>query len=131
MSVDVIGDFLTVIRNALMVYKRSVVVPCSSYKVGVAQVLKDEGFIRDFKIEKDEKGKSFLHVFLKYVDGKSVINQISRVSKPGRRHYERAKKVTSVVGGLGISILSTSKGIMTDQQARKLSIGGEVICHVW
>ena len=131
MSVDVIGDFLTVIRNALMIYKRSVVVPNSKCKVGIAQVLKDEGFIRDFKIEQDDTGKKFLHVFLKYVDGESVINESTRISKPGRRHYERSQKIIPVVGGLGVSVVSTSKGVMTDREARKKSVGGEVFCHVW
>ena len=131
MSVDVIGDFLTVIRNALMIYKRSVVVPSSKCKVGIAQVLKDEGFIRDFKIEQDTIGKKFLQIFLKYVDGESVINEITRISKPGRRHYERSKKIIPVVGGLGISIVSTSKGVMTDRKAKKMFVGGEILCHVW
>ncbi|MBU4270033.1 30S ribosomal protein S8 [Candidatus Dependentiae bacterium] len=131
MSIDVVGDFLTVIRNALMVYKRSVSVPYSNLKIGIAKVLKDEGYIKDFRKEEDEKGKSTLVLILKYVDGQSAINEITRVSKPGRRFYERSSKITPVVGGLGVAILTTSSGIMTDQQARKLSVGGEVICHVW
>ena len=73
----------------------------------------------------------FITIFLKYVDGVSAINEITRISTPGRRRYERTKKLTSVVGGLGISILTTNKGIITDHQARKLSVGGEIICHVW
>ncbi|MBD3231540.1 30S ribosomal protein S8 [Candidatus Dependentiae bacterium] len=131
MSVDVIGDFLTVIRNALMVYKRFIVVPCSNFKLGIAKVLKDEGFIRDFAKEEDSQGKPRLKIFLKYVDGESVINEISRISKPGRRRYERGNNITKVVGGLGVSILSTSHGIITDKQARKMGIGGEVVCHIW
>lgn len=131
MSIDVIGDFLTVIRNALMVYKRSVVVPNSNFKVSIAQVLKDEGFIRDFAIEDSENGKPLLKIFLKYVDGNSVINEITRISTPGRRHYEDSKNIKKVVGGLGVSIVSTSNGIMPDRQARKMGIGGEVVCHVW
>ena len=131
MSIDVVGDFLTVIRNALMVYKRSVVVPSSNFKVSIAQVLKDEGFIRDFVIEDGENEKSLLKIFLKYVDGNSVINEITRISTPGRRHYEDSKNIKKVVGGLGVSIVSTSNGIMPDRQARKMGIGGEVVCHVW
>ena len=131
MSIDVIGNFLTVIRNALMVYKRSIVVPCSNEKIGIAEVLKNEGYIRGFKKTEDEDGKMYLTVSLKYVDGESAINELTRISKPGRRYYERARKITTVVGGLGVSVLSTSSGIMTDRQARKLLIGGEVICHVW
>ncbi len=131
MSVDVIGDFLTVIRNALMIRKRSVTVPGSKLKIGIAQVLKDEGFIRDFEKFEDENGKVFLKIVLKYVNGESVINEVSRVSRPGRRCYERAKGITPVVGGLGVSILSTSFGIMTDKKARKMLVGGEVLCHIW
>ena len=131
MSVDVIGDFLTAIRNALMVNKRSVTVPCSNLRVALAQVLKNEGFIKDFKKGEDEDGKLCLTIFLKYVEGESAINEIKRISKPSRRCYQRANNITSVVGGLGIAVLSTSSGIMTDQQARRKSIGGEVICHVW
>lgn len=131
MSVDVVGDFLTVIRNALMVYKRSVAVPYSNLKAGIAQVLKDEGFVKDFSKSENENGHAILNVSLKYVDGQPAINEIKRVSKPGRRHYERSGKIVPVIGGLGVAILSTSSGIMSDQQARKLSVGGEVICHVW
>ncbi|MBD3272896.1 30S ribosomal protein S8 [Candidatus Dependentiae bacterium] len=131
MSVDVVGNFLTVIRNALMVYKRSVSLPYSNLKAGIAKVLKDEGFIKDFNKTEDEKGHPILNISLKYVDGKPAINEIKRVSKPGRRFYERSGNITPVVGGLGVAILSTSSGIITDQQARKLSVGGEVICHVW
>jgi len=94
-------------------------------------VLKDEGFIKEFKKSEDEDGKLSLTVFLKYVDGESAINEIKRISKPSRRQYQRSNNITKVVGGLGISILSTSSGIMTDLQARKKTVGGEVICHVW
>lgn len=131
MSIDVIGDFLTVIRNALIVYKRSVVVPNSSFKVGIAQVLKNEGFIRDFAVEGNEGVKTSLRIFLKYIDGNPVINEITRISTPGRRHYEDSKNIKKVIGGLGVSILSTSNGIMPDRQAREMGIGGEIICHVW
>lgn len=131
MSVDVVGNFLTVIRNALMVYKRSIKVPYSNLKAEIARVLKEEGFIKDFSKETDANGHLVLTVMLKYVDGQSAINEITRISKPGCRFYERTSKITPVIGGLGVAILTTSSGIMTDQQARKLSVGGEVICHVW
>ena len=131
MSIDVVGDFLTIIRNALMVYKRSVKVPYSNLKAGIAKVLKDEGYIKDFSKEVSEDGKALLVLVLKYVDGQPAINEITRISKPGRRFYERSSKITPVVGGLGVAILTTSSGIITDQQARKLSVGGEVICHIW
>ena len=131
MSIDTMGDFLTAIRNALLVSKRTVSVPFSKMKMGVAQVLKDEGFIKDFKKEDAERKRSMLTIYLKYVGGESVIHELKRISKPGRRHYENLKNLEPVIGGLGISILSTNAGIMTDKQAKKLSVGGEVLCHVW
>jgi small subunit ribosomal protein S8 len=131
MSIDSIGDFLTVIRNALMVSKRSIIIPSSNMRVGIAEVLKDEGFIRDFKVEDAERNRRFLTVYLKYVFGESVIHEIKRISRPGRRHYENLNNIEPVIGGLGISILSTNKGIITDKKAKKLSIGGEILCHVW
>jgi small subunit ribosomal protein S8 len=130
MSRDIIGDFLTVMRNALLVYKREIVVPSSTVKVAIAQVLKDEGFIKDFQMTQKE-GKTFLNMTLKYVNGQPAINEILRISKPGCRAYERSNNITQVVGGLGVSILTTNRGIMTDRQARELAVGGEVICHIW
>ena len=130
MSVDVVGDFLTMIRNALLVSKRSVSVPYSKLRNGIATVLKQEGFIKDFG-SMDENGKKNLVIHLKYVGGESVIHEIKRVSKPGRRHYESVKKITPVIGGLGISILTTNAGIITNKTAKKLAVGDEVLCHVW
>ena len=130
MSIDTIGNFLTVVRNGLMVNKRSVTVQHSNLKEQVAKVLKEEGFIKDFK-KVQEGTKSFLTIMPKYVNGESVIHELTRISTPGRRHYEKSNSVTFVIGGLGISILTTSKGVLTDKQAKKLNIGGEVICHVW
>ncbi len=130
MSRDMIGDFLTIIRNGLKVNKRSVAIPSSVLKVEIAKVLKDEGYIKDFKIS-EEDSKKTLTVFLKYVDGESVIHEITSISTPGRRQYESSKSITPVIGGLGISILTTSSGVITDRQAKKLGVGGEVICHVW
>lgn len=130
MSRDMIGDFLTIIRNGLKVNKRSVMLPSSNLKVEIAKVLKDEGYIKDFKLSEEDK-KKFLTIFLKYVDGESVIHEITSVSTPGCRQYENSKSITSVIGGLGISILTTSSGVITDRQAKKLGVGGEVICHVW
>lgn len=131
MSIDSMGDFLTAIRNAILVSKRSVTVPFSKMKMGVAEVLKDEGFIRDFEKVEGEGVRDSLTVYLKYMDGESVIHKIKRISKPGRRRYENMKNMETVIGGLGISILSTNAGIITDKKAKKLSVGGEVICHVW
>ncbi len=131
MSVDTIGDFLTMIRNALMVSKRSVVIPFSKMRFGIATILKQEGFIRDVKKFEDDNNKAQLVIDLKYVAREAVIHEIVRVSKPSCRRYESVKKITPVIGGLGLVILSTNQGIITDKQARRLSVGGEVICHVW
>lgn len=130
MSVDSIGNFLTVIRNGLLVGKRSITDSGSKMKVNIATVLKEEGYIKDFKAV-EEEGKLRLTIFLKYVNGESVIHEITRVSKPSCRRYERLNGITSVVGGLGTSILTTSSGIITDRRARELGVGGEVICHIW
>lgn len=130
MSIDTIADFLTVIRNGLMVNKRSVTVQHSKMKEEIAKVLKDEGYIKDFKKEVQDN-KAFLAISLKYANSGSVIHEIKRISTPGRRYYEKGEKLTPVIGGLGVSILTTSRGVMGDRQAKKLGIGGEVICHVW
>lgn len=130
MSIDTIGDFLTVIRNALMVSKRSISVPFSNVKFGIAKVLKDEGYIKDYQRAEDEESKPSLVLYLKYVKGMPAIRGIKRISTPGRRSYSGIKKIRRVDGGLGVAIVSTNKGIITDSQARKLVVGGEVICHV-
>ena len=130
MSVDAVGDFLTVIRNGIQVRKRIVSVQHSMLKERIAKVLKEEGFVKDFSIERDNV-KARLVIHLKYVDGESVIHHLERISKLGRRCYENCSELTSVIGGLGIAVITTSRGVMTDRQAKKLGIGGEVICHVW
>jgi len=131
MSIDTVGDFLTAIRNALMISKRTVAVPYSKLRVGIAEVLVEEGYVREYRKVDEERGRSSLVLNLKYVDGESVIHEIKRISKPGRRHYENVRNMRSVIGNLGISILSTNAGIVTDKKARELSVGGEVLCHVW
>lgn len=130
MSVDSIGDFLTIVRNGLMASKRSVVAPYSKVKNAIAQILSKEGFINGFEIL-EEDGKKYIKVNLRYVKGESVIHAIERISKPGRRVYEKSAVLKPVVGKLGIAILTTDKGIITDKQARDLSVGGEIICTVW
>lgn len=130
MSKDVIGDFLTIIRNGLMSSKSIVIAPYSSLKLEVANILKDEGFIRDAAVL-EEDSKKYIKVFLKYVNGESVIHEIKRISRPGRRNYKTATEVKPVIGGLGLSILTTSKGVISHKQAKDLGIGGEVICTVW
>lgn len=133
MSVDTIGNFLTIIRNGVATSKRAVKAPYSRIKYNVAQILKNEGFIRDVIIESAPEGTfgKVLRVDLKYVEGESVIHDLKRISLPGRRVYQGINKLRPVIGGLGISILTTSKGIMTDKEAKKRSLGGEVICTVW
>ncbi len=131
MSVDVIGDFLTIIRNGLMVSKPFVVAPYSKMKLEIARILKEEGFIASFSVEENTPIKKSIKVILKYVDGESAIHQIQRVSTPGRRLYANATGVSPVIGGLGISILTTSSGLLSNKQAKARGVGGEVICTVW
>lgn len=128
---DVVGDFLTIIRNGFLVTKKSVIAPYSNLKYKIAQILKDEGFIKEAMIEKDDKGRDRLKLYLKYVGGESAIHEIKKISKQGKRTYKGASQVEPVIGGLGISILSTSQGVITNKQAEQLGIGGEVICTVW
>ena len=132
MSVDSIADFITIIRNGVMVSKSFVTAPHSKMRYSIAQILKDEGFIHDFVIvNSDSDVKKTLKVVLKYVDGEAAIHQIQRVSKPGRRVYVGTQNIKPVIGKLGISILTTSRGVIANQRANKLSVGGEVICTVW
>lgn len=128
---DPLADLLTRIRNASMAHYPSVDIPFSNVKKGVAAILKQEGYISDFaKI--DEGPQGVLRLDLKYdQDNRAVITGISRVSKPGRRMYTKSTKIPKVMSGLGVSILSTSRGVMTDIEARKLGVGGEILCQVW
>ncbi len=126
---DTLADMFTRIRNGQMAEKVSVTMPSSKMKVSLAEVLKQEGFIADFNIEGDVKPT--LTVELKYFEGKPVIEQIKRVSRPGLRQYKSVDELPKVSGGLGVAIVSTSKGVMTDRAAREAGIGGEVICTVF
>ena len=126
---DPIADLLTRIRNAQMVNKSSVSVPASKVKAAIAQVLKDEGYIDDFRV-KDEAGKSVLDIALKYYAGRPVIERIERVSRPGLRVYKGSKTLPQVMNGLGVAIVTTPQGVMTDRKARAAGIGGEVLCYV-
>lgn len=126
---DPIADMLTRIRNAQRVNKVSVEMPSSKLKVSIAQVLRDEGYIDGFEIVGEPK-KPVLKVSLKYYAGAPVIERIERVSKPGLRIYKDKGSIPEVMNGLGIAIVSTSKGVMTDRRARSTGIGGEVICYV-
>lgn len=131
MSKDVISDLLTSIRNGIMRSFSYVIVPYSGIKQKIVTIFKDEGFISKFEIMNDENGFKTIKIFLKYVDRESVIHEIKRVSKLSRRMYSGYKDLKPVTGNLGIMVLTTSRGIMTDKTAKKLRIGGEVICTVW
>ena len=126
---DPIADMLTRIRNAQMVQKAVVVMPSSKVKVAIAQVLKDEGYIDAFKI-RTEGFKVELEVTLKYYAGKAVIERIERVSRPGLRVYKGYDAIPQVMNGLGVAIVTTPKGVMTDRKARQTGVGGEVLCYV-
>jgi len=129
---DPIADMLTRIRNASSVFHETVDVPSSRLKVELARILKEEGFIRDYKLVDENKPQPTLRIFLKYSPNKQrVITGIRRISRPGLRVYAKRDEVPRVLGGLGIAILSTSKGVMSDKEARKAGVGGEVICYVW
>ena len=126
---DPIADMLTRIRNAQMVEKAVVLVPSSKVKVAIAQVLKDEGYIDGFAVKSDA-GKSQLEITLKYYAGKPVIERIERVSRPGLRVYKGHGSIPQVMNGLGVAIVTTPQGVMTDRKARATGIGGEVLCYV-
>jgi small subunit ribosomal protein S8 len=126
---DPIADMLTRIRNAQSVDKAAVTMPSSKLKVAIAQVLKDEGYIDGFAV-KNETGKAELEIALKYYAGRPVIERIERVSRPGLRIYRGRDALPSVMNGLGVAIVTTPKGVMTDRKARATGIGGEVLCYV-
>ena len=126
---DPIADMLTRIRNAQSSEKKSVAMPASKLKSAIAQVLKDEGYIEDFAVREGE-GKPQLEIGLKYYAGKPVIERIERVSRPGLRIYRPKDELPKVMNGLGVAIVSTSRGVMTDRKARGMCVGGEVLCIV-
>lgn len=130
MVTDPIADLLTRVRNAAMARHDSVMVPASKMKIAMAKILKDEGFISDFSIVKGEPER-MIKIALKYIDKQPAFIGLERVSKPGLRVYSGKKEIPRVYGGLGIAILSTSKGLMTGQDAWKKNLGGEILCYVW
>lgn len=128
---DPIADFLTRIRNANMVMHEKVEIPASKTKIALAEILKNEGFIKDYEQIEDGK-QGIIRVYLKYGPNREkVISGLKRISKPGLKVYCKRDEIPKVLGGLGIAVISTSKGIMTDKEARKHGLGGEVICYVW
>lgn len=131
MMTDPIADFLSRIRNGSLARHKNVVCPSSKMKVRIASILKDEGYVADVR-EENREGRKLLTVTLRYDDRDApVIEGITRVSRPGLRQYVNADKLPTVRGGLGMAIVSTSRGVMSDTQARKDRVGGEIICHVW
>ena len=132
MSIDCIGDFLTVIRNGVLVSKPFVMASYSKMRFSIASILKEEGFVKDIVIEDNGRvnGKK-IKVILKYFSGESVIHEIKRMSKPSCRVYSSVDKLSPVIGGLGLSILSTSNGVISHKKAKNQNVGGEIICTVW
>ena len=128
---DPIGDMFSRIRNAQMRSLNSIEIPSSNFRQNILKILKNEGYIKDFYIEKNENNRISLKINLKYFDGDPVIKEIKRISKPGRRVYSRANSIPKVMNGLGLAILSTPKGVMSDTDARKNNLGGEIICRVF
>ncbi len=128
---DPIGDMITRIRNAQMRLLTNVKIPGSKYREKILEVLKKEGYISNYKILSDSSNKGELDVNLKYSNGSPVIKKINRISKPGRRIYAKASSIPKIQNGLGLAIVSTSKGIMSDNEARNQNVGGEIICKVF
>ena len=129
--VDPISDMITRIRNAQMRMSKNVTIPNSKFRIRILEVLKQEGYISDYKLLPDSNNKNTLSVDLKYSNGLPVIREIKIISKPGRRIYAKADSIPKIQNGLGLAILSTSKGIMTDSEARNQNVGGEIICRIF
>ena len=128
---DTIADMLTTIRNGLLVQKEKVQTPFSKVKSNVLKVLTEEGYIKDYKIINETKAIKKIEIVLSYIDGHPSIKKISKVSRPGRKVYTKIKKLPSYYNGYGVTIVSTSKGIMTDKKARRSNLGGEILCQVF
>ncbi|HET6267189.1 MAG TPA: 30S ribosomal protein S8 [Acidobacteriota bacterium] len=128
---DPVGDYLARIRNAISARHEKVDIPASKVKLEITKILKEEGFIQNFKVQESGTKQGLIRIFLRYTDGTSVITGLKQVSRPGRRFYARKEKVPSVIGGLGVSIVSTSRGIMTGTKSHHLGVGGEVLCEIW
>ncbi len=127
---DPIADYLTRIRNAVKAKKKFVEVPSSNMKLKITELLKENYFIKDFNVIEDKK-QNIIRIYLKYINGEPSITGLKRISTPGLRTYVDKNNIPRVLNGLGLAILSTSKGLLSDKQAKKESIGGEIICHVW
>ena len=131
MMTDPIADMLSRIRNGVLANKKLVEMPMSKIRHNIARILTQENYIRGYKIVPTDGPSPVIKIYLKYNNGEPVLKGIQRISKPGRRIYAKTDRLPRVMGGLGVAILSTSKGILTDRQAKMLGVGGEVICYVW
>ncbi|MCI0450474.1 MAG: 30S ribosomal protein S8 [Chlorobi bacterium] len=131
MNTDPISDYLTRIRNAQKAKRKTVEIPASKLKLKITEILNKQGFVSDFNVVETPNKQGNIVIKLKYNDGEGVILGLERVSRPGIRRYVRNNEIPKVLNGLGVAIVSTSKGLMTDKEARKLGVGGEVICNVW
>jgi small subunit ribosomal protein S8 len=129
-TTDPIADFLTRIRNAVKAKKKYVDIPSSKMKINLAEILKSQKFVKEYNIIEDNK-QNILRVHLQYINGVSSITGLKKISTPGLRQYVDKEKIPRVLNGLGIAVLSTPKGLLTDKQAKKEAVGGEIICHVW
>ena len=129
--IDPIGDMFTRIRNGQMRNLNHVNIPASKFRSKILEILKTEGYINNFYLENDKKNIKIIKVNLKYYEGSPVIKEIKRISKPGRRVYSRANSIPKILNGLGMAIISTSQGVMSDMEARKNNVGGEIICKVF
>ena len=130
MRTDPIADMLTRIRNAITARAEKVDTPASKLKLEIVKILKEEGFIKAYKILKDDK-QGILRITLKYIDGNNAVSGLKRISKPGRRVYVNSKKIPRVMGGVGMAVLTTHKGVASDSTCRREGVGGEVICYIW
>jgi small subunit ribosomal protein S8 len=130
MLTDPIADMLTRIRNSIQIKAEKVDMPISKLKLELAKILKEEGFIRAYKILKDRK-QGILRIIPKYIENESVISGLKKISKPGRRVYVAKDEIPKVLGGLGIAILTTSRGVLSDKSCKRVGVGGELICYVW
>jgi len=128
---DPLADMLTRIRNGSTARFEKVDIPSSKMKREIAKILKEEGFIKGFKVVTDDRQHEMIRIFLKYDENRKGVIRLRRISKPGRRIYAKSDRIPSVMGGLGVSIRTTPRGILTDKSARKANVGGEVLCHVW
>jgi len=131
MNTDPISDFLTRIRNAQRAKKKTVDIPASKLKVKIAEIMKTQGFIAEYSLNETKNKQGSINIKLKYANNSSVIIGLERISRPGIRKYVSGSELPKVLNGLGIAIVSTSRGLMTDKEARKLGVGGEVICNIW